>query len=162
MNSPPVKLRSTLIILVFIGEFTLSPVSHAQGDSAFLANTGKITSAVDAKGVRHRSDDYREGPPWLDDRVQAFAPDYPYADKKQRHEGVGLFRLALNVKTGVVEGITVLRTTGYNTLDNSAVASFRRWRWKPGKWKQVDVPVTFAVSSSPLPPGSVRLPRPKY
>jgi hypothetical protein len=122
-----------------------SPILSVQGNEAFLGNTGIESSAVDAEGVRHRSGDYvgRKSTPWLDDRVQAFAPDYPYADKRQHREGVGLFRLTLDVRTGVVTKVATLKPTG-----------LRRWRSKPGKWKEIDMPVIFTTGWGSLPPAS--------
>jgi TonB family protein len=59
--------------------------------------------------------------------------------------------------------VTVLRSTGYANLNNSAMVALGRWRWKPGRWKEVDMPITFEMVSRPptrLPPGATRLPPP--
>src|SRR6266404_7828232 len=115
---------SRLFVLAFVASLIPSSLARAQGSSAYLSSHG--TNAVDAKGVRHRGDDYpAKHPPWLDDRVAAFAPDYPYADRAQHHQGVGLFRLTLDLKTGSVSKVTMLKSTGFTSLDGCAVASFR-------------------------------------
>src|ERR1700736_1893894 len=100
----------------------------AQGSEAFLSQ-GQPTSAVDAKGVRHSARS-RQPAPWLDDRVKAVAPEYPYADRAQHHVGIGRFHLLLNLKTGSVASVTVIKSTGFPTLDAAAIVALRQWRWK--------------------------------
>jgi TonB family protein len=132
---------------------------NAAGSSAFLGSRG--TSAVDLKGVRHYGKDYpHQHPPWLDDTVRTLAPDYPFDDRARRHQGVSLFRMVLEPRTGAVVRVIMLKSTGFVTLDACAVASFRHWRWKPAKWKEIDMPITFEISPGPqrVPPDGIRLP----
>ena len=56
-----------------------------------------------------------------------------------------MFRLTLDLKTGTVSKVTVLQSTGAAMLDASAIEAFRRWQWKPGKWKEIDMPITFTM-----------------
>jgi TonB family protein len=152
--------RLILFVLALIGP-AISPSINAQSSTAYLGPTGTRSSAVDAKGVRHR-DDERRGtlPVWMQDRIKVFAPDYPYRDRAQRNEGTGLFRLTLDLKTGAVTGITMLKSTGFVTLDRCTIAAFHHWRWKPGKWKEIEMPITFTMGQRPvrLPPGVVPIP----
>jgi TonB family protein len=130
----------------------------AQASSAYLSSTG--TAAVDAKGMRHTSKEYPARlPPWMADRVRSVAHDYPRTERAQRHTGVGYFQLTLDLKMGVVTSVGVKKSTGYSTLDNCAVAALRQWRWKPGRWKEIETPVTFRLASTDphMPPGSVPL-----
>ena len=85
---------------------------------------------------------------WQHDLIKTAPPLYPYADRAQRHQGTGLFRLTLDQKTGGVIQVTVEKSTRYKTLDDSAIAALRRWRFRPGKWKIVDVPINFVISKS--------------
>jgi TonB family protein len=151
-----------LLPAILVGTLFVAPGVVAQGGSeAFIAPGGQ-TSAVDAKGVRHSWLAHSRGnPPWIQDGAKLIGPDYPYWDRAQHHEGVGLFRLYLDLKTGAVTRVAVLKSTGFSTLDNCAVAAFRKSLWKPGKWKEIDQPVTFKMVSQPpqLPPGAIRLPR---
>jgi TonB family protein len=130
----------------------------AGGSQAFLGS-GQETSAVDAKGVRH-SVPSETAAPWLNDRIKAVAPEYPYADRARHHVGSGRFHLYLDLATGGVTQIRITKSTGFASLDQSAVAALRQWRWKPGRWKEIDLPVTFTIRPNFVPaPGSVRLPR---
>lgn len=165
MIEPRPIFRRTLVV-ASIALALLAPIVQGAGTTAYLGDTGdrgagSDSSAVDARGVRHSSRKYgRNLPPWFHDRVKTFAPDYPYRDRAQRNEGRGLFRLSLDLSTGTVTRVTMLKSTGFVTLDRSTIAAFRRWQWKPGKWKEIDLPIKFTLSQSPprLPPGAVRIP----
>lgn len=71
-----------------------------------------------------------------------------------------MYRLSLDFKTGLVSKMAVVRSTGFRTLDNSALFALRQWTWKPGRWKEIDMPVTFTMGSGSVrtPPGTVPLP----
>jgi TonB family protein len=132
-----------------------SPMTFSTGDlpkrtySDTFLNDFSGTSAVDANGVRHRGVDYLgKHPPWQHDMIKAVAPNYPDRDRILRHEGEGLFQVMLDLKTGSVAKVTVIKTTGFQALDTSAVASLRQWRWKPGKWREINVPVRFTTITS--------------
>jgi TonB family protein len=150
MNSP---ILSVFLLLVS------SSLAFAQARSAYLESGG--TSAVDVKGKRYNDANYPGRlPPWMLDRIKSVAPDYPYRERALHHSGRGYFRLMLDPKTGAVTQVLVQKSTGFATLDNCAIAALRRWRWKPGRWREIFTPVTFRLSNTepPLPPGSVRLP----
>src|SRR5437667_12416696 len=108
-----------------------SPVLSLQGKEAFIGPVEINSSAVDAEGVRHRSDEYpgRKNAPWIDDIVRASAPDYSYADRIQHREGIGLFRLTLDLKTGFATRVATVKSTGFSTLDGSAIVALRRLLW---------------------------------
>lgn len=121
------------------------------------------SSAVDAQGVRHRGSEYPPGDaPWLNDAVKIVQPDYSYRERSRYHQGSGLLRLTLDLKTGSVTKITVVKSTGFPALDQSAVYAFLRWRWKPGRWKEIDLPITFTLSRnrSGMSIGSTRVRQP--
>ncbi|MBV9617952.1 MAG: energy transducer TonB [Verrucomicrobia bacterium] len=123
----------------------LLPVSSVQVNAAspvYLTNRG--TTAVDVKGIRHNGNDYpQQHPPWLDDRSKAVGPSYPCQERARNHEGSGLFGLMLDLRSGAVSSVRVISSTGFATLDQCALTAFRQWRFRPGKWKEIDLPVTF-------------------
>jgi TonB family protein len=160
----PMKFRlisGISLYLAFLSQFALSPLLRADESpltslgglpkptipSAFGTNSGP-TNAVDANGIRHRGVDYpRKRAPWLhDDVIKAVAPDYPDRDRILRHEGAGLFQLMLDLKTGFVTKVAVIKSTGFPALDASAVTSFRQWRWKAGKWKEIEITIGFSTA----------------
>jgi TonB family protein len=116
--------------------------------------------AVDAKGMRHRGIDYNATPPWISDAIKTSAPEYPFQERLKHDQGSGIVRLTLDLKSGSVAQATVIKSTGFTTLDRCAIAAFRQWKWKPGKWKEIDMPVTFEMANpnGPWPRGSLPLP----
>jgi protein TonB len=154
------RVTAPVVLISLLLSYLLRPSLHAQ-TGAYITPEEGPSSAIDAKGVRHRGSDYpKKLSPWILDQVRSVAPEYSYYDRLKQHEGEGLFRLTLDLKTGAVTSVSIAKSTGFATLDNSAITSLRQWRWKPGKWRQIEIPVTFALSTSPRPPpGSIRLPR---
>jgi len=57
--------------------------------------------------------------------------------------GIGVVRVTLDLSTGNVSKAAMVRSTGVPAIDNSAMEGFRQWQWKPGKWKEIDVPIIF-------------------
>src|SRR5258708_35492567 len=135
------ELRQVLIALAVSPSTLLGCSLHAE---QFIA------SAVDASGKRHLGS--REFPgldePWIRDRLKFVPPDYSYADRAQHHQGDGLFRISLDVKTGLVTQVAIVKTTGFPSLDASAIAAIHKWRWKPGRWKEVDIPMRVVMRRS--------------
>lgn len=103
-------------------------------------------SAIDAKGVQYSERDYWRGPRWMRDAIFAPKPEYPYNDRRLHHEGTALFRLTIDPKTGSTTNVAMIKSTGFPKLDDEAFNVVRRWRWRPGKWKEVGVPVVFTLT----------------
>ena len=120
--------------------------------------TVERSAGLDARGVRHTwSTDPRKPARWQADVTKLIPPDYPYEARRAKQEGSGLFRLQLDLATGKVIKATVLKSTGVVVLDNHALWALRRWQLKPGRWQELDVPITFTVSAPlPLPPKTSR------
>jgi TonB family protein len=108
-------------------------------------------SAIDAQGIRHVGRSYGGPAPWLADAIFRPKPDYPFSERHLHHEGVAVFRLEIDLKTGSTTNVNMIQSSGYPKLDDVAFSVLRRWRLRPDKWKQVDVPVVFTLS--PLRPG---------
>jgi TonB family protein len=141
--------------MVSFGAAFLVPVMlPAQGRS------NRLSSAVDAQEVRHRGSEYIGRAPWMDDVVKTVTPDYPYDYRRRHVTGSGLFRVTLNVNTGSVIEVAALKSTRVSMLDSCAIKALRQWRWKAGRWKEIDVPITFALSrdKAGMYIGSTRVP----
>jgi TonB family protein len=112
------------------------------------------SAAIDANGVRHTwGADSPKRTSWEADIAKLVPFEYPYEARKYRQEGSGLFRLQLDLATGKVIKATVLKSTGVVMLDNKALWALRRWQMKPGRWRELDVPISFSLSQPrPLPP----------
>ncbi len=104
----------------------------------------KDSSAIDAQGVKRTVRDYPDGGAvWMEDVIKRVVPEYHHT----AGTGSGVFRVLLDSKTGAVTKVIVVRSTGLSLLDNSARESLIQWRWRPGKWRMVDIPFSFGASS---------------
>ena len=109
-------------LVLGINLFVLLSALNAQG--AHL-NVNRVSgAAVDSKGIRHKAQDYPGNhPPWIDDRVKAIAPTYPYRNRQLHHEGRGWFQLTLDLRTGYVSKVTIVKSTGFKALDEKCCSS---------------------------------------
>ena len=55
----------------------------------------------------------------------------------------GVYRLTIDPKDGTVTEVGILKRSGYQPRDATAVLTFMQWRFKPGTLKQLDVPVMW-------------------
>jgi len=86
--------------------------------------------------------------PWQKDLVRSVGPVYSGEDRVARRQGCGVFHLTLDLNTGSVVQVTVRKSTGYATLDAAAVQGLKQWRFKPGSWKTLDIPVEFKMGKT--------------
>jgi TonB family protein len=96
----------------------------------------------------------------MQDVLYKVGPRYPMYYQRARVGGTGRFRMNIDFKTGKVTSVTVVKSTGSDGLDREAIFALRRWRFKPGKAREVEIPITFHDGKEPLllPPGSVLTP----
>ena len=96
----------------------------------------------------------------MQDVLYKVGPRYPAKYQRARIGGTGRFRMNIDFNTGKVTSVTVVKSTGSDGLDREAIFALRQWRFKPGKARQVELPITFHNGSEPLvlPPGAVLTP----
>jgi protein TonB len=70
-------------------------------------------------------------------------PVYPLYARQHRWQGDGVFLLRIR-PDGTVSSVEVLKSTGYRMLDESAVAAYRQWRFRPGM-DHLRIPLTFKM-----------------
>jgi TonB family protein len=157
-----IRFRVTKLIAIAIMAYSVVAIRASGADRAWLNPYGHDEgTAVDAKGVTHRANDYKGNPPWMIETVHTVAPRYPERERLQRHHGDATVRLTLDLLTGLVIKAELVESTGFKALDASALAAFRRWQWKPRRWREVTTGITFRLhdTTTPLPPGAIRLHR---
>jgi TonB family protein len=141
MNS---VIRQLLAVIMVTGAFRTAQITAVPVVLSQQLVSWWVSSAVDAKGVRHKAKDYPKGhAPWMADVTKQIAPEYSKLDQAHRVGGFGLYRAVVDLKTGSVQKVSVIQSTGVATLDASAMKALGQWVWKPGKWKEVDVPIAF-------------------
>ena len=136
MTGPRMK---TLITIIAI---TLTAFSaRASEEIPYIAMPVGIGYAVDVKGARHPNAFC------LHDAVRAPHPHYPYQASTRDPltwtrdlKGNGLYRLNIDLNTGKVSQVTIVKSTGSKILDAVSTDAFKRWVFKPGKWKEITIP----------------------
>jgi len=83
--------------------------------------------------------------------VRAPRPEYPLEARRQHLTGSGLLILHINRETGTVDSIDLKKSTGHKILDDAAIRCFLRWRFIPGKYTIVKVPVQYTLKQSEIP-----------
>jgi TonB family protein len=81
-------------------------------------------------------------PPGLIKKVD---PEYPPGYVLHGAEGRGRFRLTINQKTGLVDKVKILQSTGFSDLNELAAKALLQWHFQPGTRSPVEVPVEFYV-----------------
>jgi TonB family protein len=95
---------------------------------------------------------------WSDDHASALSdeeltryalaspgPGYPEEAQRTKVAGSGLYELRLD-KAGVPKSVVIVKSSGSAVLDKAATTTFRKWRFKPGIFTSVRVPVAWSVN----------------
>jgi TonB family protein len=89
--------------------------------------------------------------PRKEDVIYAPRPEYPYKARVHYLQGSGSF--ILHVKPdGTVSRVQIEDSTGAPLLDQTAIATYSKWRFKSGRVKAVRVPVSFTMMPYPQSP----------
>ena len=81
-------------------------------------------------------------PPGLIKKVD---PEYPPGFVVHGAQGRGVFRLTINPKSGLVDEVKIVKSCGFQTLNELAAKALLQWQFKPGTRGPVEVPVEFYV-----------------
>lgn len=74
-------------------------------------------------------------------------PEYPPAARQNGITGDGVAMMTIDPIRGSVTHVSMWKSTGNRYLDDAALRSFRRWRFKPGSISKVKAPVTFRLTA---------------
>jgi TonB family protein len=70
-------------------------------------------------------------------------PEYPSEMRTRHITGSGVCVVDIDPGSGNVTGASMAESTGNPILDDSAVRTFRKWRFKPGTVSRVRIPIEF-------------------
>ena len=71
-------------------------------------------------------------------------PAYPEEAQKAKMTGSGVYELRIS-KAGAITSVVIVKSSGSKVLDQAAMTTFRRWRFKPGIFTSVRVPVSWSA-----------------
>jgi len=77
-------------------------------------------------------------------------PSYPYEARAKRLTGSGVCVVTVDPATGNVTNAEMAQSTGSSVLDNSALSTFRTWRFKPGALSKAKIPITFTLTGASI------------
>lgn len=77
--------------------------------------------------------------------VKKIEPEYPIGFVIHGAKGRGKFRLTINARSGLVDEVKIIQSTGYQDLNKLAVKALLQWQFKPGTASPVEVPVEFEI-----------------
>lgn len=69
---------------------------------------------------------------------------YPWTARRDRRSGRGIFRVYVN-PDGKVRTVGVVQSTRHQDLDMAAAAGLYHSLFKPGRRREIDLPITFAL-----------------
>jgi TonB family protein len=73
------------------------------------------------------------------------AAAYPEEARKTKTTGSGIYELRVS-KSGVTSEVVIVKSSRSAILDNAAKNTFLKWRFKPGVFSRVKVPVSWTVN----------------
>jgi TonB family protein len=79
--------------------------------------------------------------------LSAPLPEYPSEARQNGITGDGIAVMTVDRLRGSVTHVSMWKSTGNPSLDDAALRSFRRWRFKPGSISKVKAPVTFRLTA---------------
>jgi protein TonB len=72
-------------------------------------------------------------------------PKYPRAARLHHMTGMGIFEVHVQLATGDVTNVSIVRSTGFPILDQSATDALKRWQFRPNKVTKIRLPITFRM-----------------
>jgi TonB family protein len=75
------------------------------------------------------------------------SPGAPYPEEAQKTKttGSGIYELRIN-KAGATTEVVIVKSSSSAVLDNAAKNAFQKWRFRPGIFTRVRVPVIWSVN----------------
>jgi protein TonB len=80
--------------------------------------------------------------------INAPRPPYPYEARAHHIMGSGVITVNVDPATGNVTDASVTQSIGSPILDDAAVSTFRRWKFRPGSVSKVRIPITFTMTGA--------------
>ena len=76
--------------------------------------------------------------------IKKIEPEYPIGFVVHGVKGRGRFRLTINARSGLVDEVKIVQSTGFQDLNKLACKALLQWTFKPGT-PPVEVPVEFDI-----------------
>ncbi len=119
-------------------------ISHHSFKIAIISLVASLAGFSSAPAQRHGVNPIvtTGSPPGL---VKKIEPEYPIGFVTHGAKGRGRFNLTINAKSGLVDEVKIVQSTGYQDLNKLAVKALLQWQFQPGTHSPVEVPVEFDI-----------------
>jgi TonB family protein len=124
-------MRSLRCILIMACFAAIAPAVLAADKTTAVWSDGHASALSDEELVRYA--------------LASPGPGYPQEAQRTKAAGSGLYELRLD-KAGVPKSVVIVKSSGSVVLDNAATTTFRKWRFKPGIFTSVRVPVAWSAN----------------
>jgi TonB family protein len=124
------SFRGRLAVLVVLLALSF-PLQMMAGDTIAIWSDGHISNLSDEELTRYATTSPGAG--------------YPEAAQKANLSGSGVYELQID-KSGRTTAVVIVKSSKSAVLDQAARSAFLKWRFKPGVFTRVRVPVSWSVN----------------
>ena len=126
-----IEMRMFRLVFV-LGIFAIVvPIASASDNTIAVWSDGHTSALSDEELIRYA--------------LASPGPAFPEEAQKAKMTGSGVYELHIN-KAGVTTSVVIVKSSGKAVLDKAATTTFRSWRFRPGVFTGVRVPVSWAVN----------------
>ena len=118
-------------VIVVALAYSLSSGAFAAENTVAVWNDGHISSLSDEELVRYA--------------LASPGAGYPEAAQAQKISGSGVYELQIN-KGGKTTAVAIVKSSGSPILDQAAKSAFLNWRFKPGVFSRIRIPVSWSAN----------------
>jgi TonB family protein len=118
-------------LVVIALTFSLGSAAFAADKTTAVWSDGHTSALSDEELIRYA--------------VSSPGPAFPEEAQKAKMTGSGVYELRIN-KAGATTAVLIVKSSGSAVLDKAATTTFKSWRFKPGTFTSVRIPVSWAVS----------------
>ena len=131
-GEPTLRDMRTLRSILMIGCVAIgAPLLLAAENTTAVWSDGHISSLSDDDLVRYA--------------LASPGAGYPEAAQKNNITGSGVYELRID-KAGKTSAVSVVKGSGSPVLDQAAKSAFLKWRFKPGVFERIRIPVSWSVN----------------
>lgn len=124
-------MRSLRCILVLAGFAVMAPAVLAADTTTAVWSDGHASALSDQELIRYA--------------LASPRPGYPQEAQRTKITGSGHYELRMHL-TGKITEVAIVKSSGSRVLDQAAWNAFMKWRFKPGVFTSVRVPVSWSVN----------------
>ena len=124
-------VQSLVSLLVLVSALAVSSTALAAPQTTAVWSDGHTAALSDEELVRYATASPGAG--------------YPDEAQKKKLTGSGVYELQVN-RSGATAAVAIVKSSGSAVLDRAAKSAFLKWRFKPGVFRSIRVPVSWQVN----------------